>query len=197
MIGFELTEEQKQIKALIKEFAEREIDINHVTELAHQAGRARTVKELRDNMPWDLVKKLHDVGLRPLCVPEKYGGGGVAVGGHVTRAIAMEQAGYYMEVAARLLDLQWFSQMGMAGRHTTEEQKDWFYTQYMADPMMMISGAASEPAGLTDIALPYEPEDNPGAIGKVFAHKEGKEWVINGDKMFCPWEIVELKATAI
>jgi acyl-CoA dehydrogenase len=49
----------------------------------------------------------------------------------------------------------------------------------------MVGGSVSEPSGLTDIALPYEPEENPGSICKVFAHKEGNEWVIKGDKMFC------------
>lgn len=44
-----------------------------------------------------------------------------------------------------------------------------------------MAGTVSEPAGATDLHLPY---DEPGAVGKVFAHKEGNEWVINGDKMF-------------
>lgn len=183
-MDFKLTEEQEQIKVLIKEFAEREIDINDLTERAHKAGRAKTVAELRANMPVDLLKKMHDVGLRQLGVPEKYGGGGVAVGGHLTRAIAAEAAGYHMEIGGRLLTQGWFSIQGIAGRHTTEEQKDWFFSQYMADHTMMFAVAGSEPAGSTDLNLPYVPKDNPGAIGKVFAHREGNEWVINGDKMF-------------
>ncbi len=180
-MDFKLTEEQKQIEALIKQFAEREIDINCITELAHQAGRARSPEEIRANFPRDLIEKLHEVGLRQLCVPEKYGGGGVTVGGHVTRAIAAEQAGYYMEAAGRLLSLPWFTIQGIAGRHTTEEQKDWFFSQYMDNHTMQVSMCASEPAGVTDLTVPY---DEPGAVGKVFAHRDGNEWVINGDKMF-------------
>lgn len=183
-MNFELTEEQKQIKALIKEFGQREIDTNKITDMAHAAGRATSVQELRDKMPWDLIKKMNDVGLRQLASPEKYGGGGVTVGGHVTRAIACEALGYYWELGGRLLSQPWFTIQGVAGRHTTEAQKDYFFSRYMADPTMQVATVGSEPAGNTDLSLPYEPDVNPEIVGNLTARKEGNEWVLNGDKMF-------------
>jgi alkylation response protein AidB-like acyl-CoA dehydrogenase len=64
----------------------------------------------------------------------------------------------------------------------TEEQKDWFFPQYMENHTLTMGGTYSEPSGNTDLTLPYD--EPPGTALKVLAHKEGKEWVINGDKMF-------------
>ena len=38
-----------------------------------------TRSELRSRVPWDLISKAHDAGLRQLSVPEEYGGGGYGV----------------------------------------------------------------------------------------------------------------------
>ncbi len=48
---------------------------------------------------------------------------------------------------------------------------------------MFLGGTVSDPQGGTDPHLPY---DEPGvALPSIFAYKDGDEWVINGDKMFC------------
>ena len=180
-MDFKLTEEQKQIKSLIRQFAKREVDIDHMWELSDKAARAKTLEELRAIQPMDLVKKLNDVGLRQLCVPTKYGGGGVTQGGCMTRAIASEEAGYSMAIGCRLLATPWNHCAQIAGPHTTEEQKDWFFTQFMANPTMHVGHVGSEPSGMTDFSLPY---DEPGYSMRTIAHKDGNEWVINGDKMF-------------
>jgi len=180
-LDFQLTEEQKQIKALVRQFAKREIDINQMWELSDKAARAKTIEELRAIQPLDLIQKLHDVGLRQLCVPAKYGGGDVTQGGCVTRAIASEEAGYSMAIGCRLLATPWNHCAQVAGSHTTEEQKDWFFTQFMENPTMQVGHVDSEPSGMTDFSLPY---DEPGYSLKTMAYKDGNEWVINGDKMF-------------
>ena len=183
-MDFELTEDQKQIKALMKEVAERETDRKQLQELADKVARARTVEEVIALQPHHLYKKLHAVGLRQLAIPEKYGGGGYGVAGHVTRAIVSEQAGYSMGIGARLLGMVWRHCAAMSIDEVTEEQKDWFFTQLMEDDTMITASCSSEPAGLTDFILAYEPKDNPGSVGKVLATKDGDEWIINGDKMF-------------
>src|SRR4030042_2404418 len=68
-MDFELTEEQKSLVGLVKEFGKREVDPGLMRKLLE-------VENLRDRCPWDIVKKAHDIGLRPLCVPAKWGGGG-------------------------------------------------------------------------------------------------------------------------
>ncbi len=181
MIDFELTEEQKQLKALVKEFCEREVDFKELQRLADQAGLARTVEEIRANFPWGLLRKLHEVGLRQFCIPEKYGGGGYGTCSSVTRAIVAEELGYYMGVGSRILTVPWFGHCSQSAH--TEEQSDWFFTRYMENPNMTVSASTSEPSGQIDVALPYE-EIGEGYPRKVSAYRDGDEWVINGDKMF-------------
>lgn len=180
-MDFELTEEQKEIKSLIRQFAKRELDMKELKELTERALVAKDVEELRALQRWDLLEKLHDVGLRQLCVPTKYGGGGVTHGGYVTRAIASEEAGYSMGSAGRLLNTPWMVTASMATGPVTEEQRDWFFSQFMENHHMFVCGTVSEPGGATDIHLPY---DGPRANLNTFAYKDGNEWVINGDKMF-------------
>jgi alkylation response protein AidB-like acyl-CoA dehydrogenase len=180
-MDFELSEEQKQIKELVKDFT-KEVDSKRMKELSQKVSAAKDVKELRELQPLDLVRKMHEVGLRQLAVPERFGGGGVEPGGNVTRTIASEQAGYSWGLLFRELTGAYMICKGIAANHTTEKQKEWFFSQFMANPTFHVAGSISEPQGATDLHLPY---DEPGAAMKVFARKDGNEWVINGDKMFC------------
>jgi len=181
VVDFELTEEQKQIKALIKEFCEREVDFKELQWIADQCRLARTVEEVRALFPKELMKKTHEVGLHQFCVPEKYGGGGFGRYASVTRAIACEELGYYMGIGARLLCVPWMILCEMSYPYHTEEQQDWFFTQFMNDPTMCVSDTQSEPEG-SSMGL-YEGIGE-GYPLKTFAYRDGDEWVINGGKMF-------------
>jgi len=178
-MNFEFSEEQKSMIALTKDFCKREVDVKHLQELADRAAVAKNAQELRDNMPWDLVEKLHDVGLRQLCVPERYGGGAVD---WVTRLLVAEEAGHSgTGLFSRLLTIPWkpCTEVGTLG---SKELQDWFFPQFMESRKMFVSGSISEPEGMTDICLPY---DEPGVALRTMAVKDGDEWVINGNKMFC------------
>ena len=176
-MDFTLTEEQMQIKALVKEFCEREVDIKRVAEIEDKAAKVKTVEELRSFQPVSLIKKLHDVGLRQLAVPAKYGGGGA---NHMTLTVVGEQAGYSGTMMA-ILYIPWIVCYSLAHGLATEEQRDWFFTQFMENPTLDVAGTISEPSGGVDQHLPY---DEPGVGMQTFAYKDGDEWVINGDKMF-------------
>lgn len=181
-MDFELNEEQKQIKALVREFCEREIDPKRMQELTNKAVAAETADEVRANYPWDLVEKLHEVGLRQLAIPKEYGGTAPESEGNVTRAIAGEEAGYSGGAAIAALQGQWVSHRIVATNpYISKKQRDWFFSQLMENHRMYTGWTVSEPSGTADVTLPY---DEPGASGKVFAHKDGDEWVINGEKMF-------------
>jgi alkylation response protein AidB-like acyl-CoA dehydrogenase len=177
-MDFELTEEQKSIKALVREFCKREVDANRLQEIADAAADATSVEEVRANVPYDLLEKANEIGLRQLTVPERYGGAGA---GWLTRVIAAEEAGYWSSAMARLLSIMWkySADMAVSG---TKEQQDWFFSQIMENPRLYLAAAISEPDGSTDIFLPY---NEPGVAMRTLAHKEGYEWVINGNKMYC------------
>jgi alkylation response protein AidB-like acyl-CoA dehydrogenase len=63
-VDFELTPEQREIQALARDFAEREID-------PHAAAWDR-----EHTFPRDVFAKLAELGLMGACVPEEYGGAG-------------------------------------------------------------------------------------------------------------------------
>src|SRR6476620_5421311 len=71
-MNFELTEEQKQIKASVREFAESEI-APHVMEWDES-----------QHFPIELKPKLADLGLMGVLFPEEYGGAGMGYGEHAT-----------------------------------------------------------------------------------------------------------------
>ncbi len=183
-MDFELTEEQKQIKELVKDFCEREIDPKHIREIEEKVYNAKTCDEVKAVFPRDLLKKLHEVGLRQLAVPTKYGGTAPDYGGNITRAIAAEEMAYRAGGAATLLATPYMICSATThSRYVTEEQKRQFYTEFLDDPTLWLAGTVSSPSGGSDPHLPY---DEPGAgLQDIFAYKDGDEWVINGDKMFC------------
>src|ERR1700746_841519 len=75
-MNFELTEEQKQIKASVREFAESEI-APHVMEW-----------DEAQHFPVELLPKLGELGLLGVLFPEEYGGAGL---GYIEYATAIEE----------------------------------------------------------------------------------------------------------
>ena len=76
MLSFHLNEEQEAIRDMAKKFAEQEI-----------APHAIHYDE-RDEFPWDIVKKLHEVGLLTAGVPEEFGGPGID---YIGQAVVCEE----------------------------------------------------------------------------------------------------------
>ena len=165
----DLTEEQKQIKALVNQFCKSEVDTKQTLDLADKAARAKTIEELRAIQPLDLLEKLHEVGLRQLAVPIKYGGGDADF---LTRVIACEEAGYTGGMVGAILSTLWMYCSNMALEPVSEEQREWFYPQFMNNHTMFIAEATSEPQGTTDMHLGY---DGPGGQMNTFAQKDGNE----------------------
>jgi alkylation response protein AidB-like acyl-CoA dehydrogenase len=181
-MDFTLTEEQKQIKVLIKQFCQRELDIKRLKELSDIVTYAKTVEEVRTVKPMlePYLDKLHEIGLRQLAVPEKYGGGGASF---VTMEIAAEEVGYWAPTAEiwELVPLFFmaFGSLANCDNDTfPQEQKDMVFNLVMKNPRTILAASISEAESGTDPHFPYEQG------GQVFAHKEGNEWVINGDKGF-------------
>src|SRR5450631_2798476 len=67
-VDFSLTDEQRDIQALAREFARREI------------RPVAAEYDEREEMPWPVLEKAARIGLLSYGLPEEYGGGGVADG---------------------------------------------------------------------------------------------------------------------
>ncbi len=187
-MDFRLTEEQKQIKALVKEFCQREVDQKRMTEILRKNDAAKTMEEIRANYPWDLLEKAHKAGLRTIGLPTKYGGPGPDTDPNMAMAIALEEAGYSGGyVAFILLGLGFEHQSLRVNPYVTEKEREATFPKLLKYTKGMTCGTITEPGGIfgsggTDIHLPYD--EGGSQILKVTARKDGKGWVINGDKMF-------------
>lgn len=77
-MNFDLTEEQTMIKSMVADFAEKEI------------APAAAENDLQEKFPWDIVKKMGELGLFGTVIPEEYGGGGFD---NISHAIVAEELG--------------------------------------------------------------------------------------------------------
>jgi len=182
-MDFSLTEEQKQIKALVKDFCQQEVNPAFVQAKIAETSRARTIEEIKAAFPYDLLKKMDDVGLRQLSIPAKYGGTATEDDSNMALTIASEEFGYWGGGIGDIVVIPWFFLRTVATNYyVTEKQKEWIFSKFTSNPIMNVAITASEPAGSTDVHLPFDEGGN--KIVQVISHKDGDEWIINGDKMY-------------
>lgn len=176
-----LDEEQKSLVALMKEFCEREVDRKALDKLADRPYPSNPTKEqLMARIPWDIISKAHDIGLRQVAVPEEYGGGGYGTSGWVTCAALAEAAGYYGGPVCKLFTNPWKHCAVLS--EAPKEVQDEFFPAFMKNRRTLVAASTTEPDHGTDLLLPY---DELGYSGTNFAYPDGDYWVINGEKMFC------------
>src|SRR5918912_2949690 len=77
MIGFELTQEQKDLRDMVHEFAR---------DVMRPAAPEYDEKE---ETPWPIMQQAHELGLDTYAYPEEFGGGGVT--DMVTQMIVTEE----------------------------------------------------------------------------------------------------------
>lgn len=177
-MDFQLSEEQKSLLALVTDFFKRETSPELINE--------QLKKDPKERIPRDLVKKMHDVGLSTLCVPERYGGGGVS--SLLTQVLLAERAAQYGGLLSELLFLNWKWHRDLA-TVGSKEQQDEFFPRIMAEPTFQIGETITEPEHGHDPRLPY---DEPGSGLKTFAYRDGDEYVINGEKCFTDGAMADL-----
>jgi short/branched chain acyl-CoA dehydrogenase len=156
-MDFELSDEQKAIEALCHEFARDEV-----------RPRAEQM-DAEAAFPYDLVKKMADLGLMGLPFPEKYGGAGADMVSYALAVfeIARADASTAITLAAHVsLGSSPFLLFG------TEEQKQ----KYLVP---LASGERLWGFGLTE---PQAGSDAGGTLTRAEL-REGS-WVINGTKAF-------------
>ena len=161
-MNFELTEEQKQIKASVREFAESEI-APHVMEWDES-----------QHFPVELQPKLADLGLLGVLFPEEYGGAGM---GYVEYATIIEE----LSRVDGSVGISVAAHNSLCSNHIysygSEEQKKKFLTP-------LASGTHLGAWGLT------EPSAGSDASGtKSTAVRADGGWIVNGSKNFIPHAI--------
>ena len=156
-MNFDLSEEQKMIRETVRDFAEREIK-PVAQELDEKA-----------EFSYDLTKKIGDLGLFGMYLPEKYGGQGLD---SLSYIIAVEELARIDGSQAATLAAHNSLGIGPLYESGTEEQKIKYLPQ-------LCTGEALWGFGLTEANAG---SDSRGS--KTTASLENGEWVINGSKIF-------------
>ncbi len=156
-MDFELSEDQKAVQRMVREFAQRAI-----------APVAQELDE-REEFPAEIIAKLSELGLMGILFPKEYGGAGMD---YISYALILEELGRYDASVALTVE----SHNSLCSNHIylagTEAQKRRYLPQLTSGKML---GAW----GLT------EPGSGSDAAGmQTTATLEGDHWVLNGTKNF-------------
>ncbi len=155
-VSFALTAEQRELRALAREFAEKEI-----------RPKAAEYDESQTH-PGDVIAKAHELGLMNVHVPEELGGSALSTleGVLIGEELSWGCSGMAVSVTANTLGS---APVILAG---TEEQRRTWLSPLLDEPLLC-SFALSEPDAGSDAARI-----------KATAERRGDEYVLNGSKMF-------------
>lgn len=156
-MNFELSEEHRILQKMVRDFAEKEI-----------APIANKIEEEQE-IPDDLIKKMAELGLNTITIPEEYGGPGMDT---VSFALAvMEVARVSSSVAVGMS----VTNMVAEGiyRFGNEEQRRKYLPKLASGEYLAGAFALTEPHAGSDA----------GSI-KTTALRDGDSYVINGSKIF-------------
>lgn len=156
--NFELTESQKMVRAMARDFAQKEI-IPNVQQW-----------EKEGCYPKDIVRKMGELGFLGVFIPEEYGGAGLD---YLSYGIICEEIAYADWVCASIISVQNSLVENGILHFGTEEQKQ-RYLVPLAKGEMQASSALTEPSGGTDLA---------GL--ETTARRDGDYYILNGQKTFC------------
>jgi acyl-CoA dehydrogenase len=155
-ISFALTPEQRELRALAREFAEKEIRPKAAEYDEHQTH------------PADVVENAHELGLMNVHIPEEYGGPGLPgfEGMLIGEELSWGCSGIAVSIVANTLGA---APVMIAG--TDEQKREWLPP--LLEAPLLCSFALSEPDAGSDAARI-----------KTVAERRGDEYVLNGSKMF-------------
>ena len=154
---FDLTEEQQDIRRLVRDFADGE-----VRPVAEELDREK-------RFPYEIVAKLGGLGLMGIPYPEEYGGGGAD---NLSYAIAIEELGRVdSSVAITVAAHTSLGTWPLYAFGSDDQKEEWM--------PRLCAGERLGAFGLT------EPEAGSDAGNtRTRAELDGDDWVINGAKQF-------------
>ncbi len=153
---FELTQEQKMYQRAVRDFCEGEI--------RPYAAEVDRTGELR----WDAIRKMPELGLTALQVPEQYGGAGLDT---ISAALAIEELGRACGSTALSVSAHNGLCCFPIVKWGSEAQKQKYLPQ-LTSGNALGSLALTEPGAGSDLA---------GGV-RTSAVKEGDSWIIDGSK---------------
>jgi acyl-CoA dehydrogenase len=155
-ISFALTEEQKALRSLAREFAEKEI-----------RPKAAEYDE-HSTHPADVIAKAHEVGLMNAHIPEEYGGAGLTGfdGMLIGEELSWGCSGIAVSIVANTLGA---GPVLIAG---SGEQKRTWLAPLVEEPILCSFGL-TEPGAGSDVARI-----------QTTAVRQGNDYVLNGSKTF-------------
>jgi alkylation response protein AidB-like acyl-CoA dehydrogenase len=157
VISFELTDEQRELKRLAREFAEREL-----RPIAAECDE-------REEFPPELLEKAARVGLTSYAIPEQYGGGGA---GAVTSSLIAEELAWGCAGLAGTIQATMFPVRPLL-RFGTDAQRERYVPLLARDEGALGAIAFTEAHAGTDLA----------SI-RADASRDGDEYVLNGEKVY-------------
>jgi alkylation response protein AidB-like acyl-CoA dehydrogenase len=156
-ISFDLSDEQRELQALAREFAEREL-----------RPVAREWDE-REDCPPELLAKAASIGLTSHAIPAEYGGGGVSP---VTSAIVAEELSWGCAGLAAPIGATMFPVRPLLNAGTEEQRRRWL-PRLASEDGCLAAIAFTEPGAGSDVA----------AI-QATARREGGDYVLTGEKCY-------------
>jgi alkylation response protein AidB-like acyl-CoA dehydrogenase len=156
-MDFQLTDAQRAVRAMVRDFAEREI-----------RPLARHYDE-RGEFPWEIVKKMAPLGLLGMIFPEEYGGAGMDYVSYIlaVEEIARQDGGVVLTVA---------SHTSLCSNHIylfgSEAQKQKY----------LVPLARGEKLGAWGLTEPGSGSDAAGL--QTTAVRKGDRFILNGTKNF-------------
>lgn len=171
MIGFELSDEQKQLQEVARRFTESEIK--------PVAAQIDDIVDPRAAFPADVIRKGFELGFQALLIPEQYGGVGASP---MEYAILLEELAVGDIGMANAFHVV-MSMSEMIAKNGTAEQCERWLIPIAEDTTgsHLICFGATEPSGGSEIFCPL-PDPKLGTRTK--AKKDGDHYVINGTKVF-------------
>jgi alkylation response protein AidB-like acyl-CoA dehydrogenase len=168
-MDFSLTEEQRAWQLKARKFAEEEI-----RPITLERDR---IEDPVETFTWDIIRKGSKLGFRTAVVSKERGGHGIDF---VTQAIVMAELARGDSAVSKTFSQCWkWSHVIQA--LCTEEQKQRFLSAFVADDTFVMGSGSTEPSAGSDNRLP--PDDVRAGV-KLRAERNGKGWILNGDKVF-------------
>ena len=156
MLGFELTDEQRELKNLARKFAEQEI-----------IPRARECDE-KEIFPVDICQKAFDAGLMNFGVPKDLGGPGLGV---LDTSLIVEELNYGCAGISNAVGANDLATLPVLIAGNAEQKQT--YLGQLIKQLTFCAFAITEPGAGSDVA----------AMATTY-RREGDQFIINGNKHF-------------